>query len=162
MICSCFHICFQQIWFLLFSVFAVSLHCFCCVPYFAAFLLLLLFLCIVFAFAALFFDSVRFCCFGCFAAFLLLLFCWFELLFGLLCCICCCSVCINAQLAHTRVSYILYTFDREASIRFAHMYVMVALRSLWEKKLKYSTAYMWCSQDATMQKCGWERGAIPR
>ena len=58
------------------------------------------------------------------------------MLFGLLCCTCCCSIGITVQLAHTRVSYIFYcytnTFDGEALILFAHVYVMVVLRCLWE------------------------------
>ena len=60
------------------------------------------------------------------------------LLFALLSCACCCSVCITAQLAHTRVFIFSYTntLDREASIRFAHMCVIVVSRCLWEKDVE--------------------------
>ena len=94
------------------------------------------------------------------------------LLLWLLCCfsalvasvdVCCCLVYCDAFVAvqsallrnlHTLVFHMFFsctnTLDRQVSMRFAHMYVMVmvVLRRLWEKSLKYSTAYTWCLQDA--------------
>ena len=98
------------------------------------------------------FGSFVFCCFAALAALLL-----FRLLFGLLCWTCCCSVYCAAHYCAT-CTHVTYTYQTErlqyVHICFANVYVMVVWRCWCKNTLKYSTAYMWCLQDALKPNLG--------